>query len=197
MKRQEPVGAAAAEYVTLDKLHAWPKNPDPPSAKNVRELARSIRRFGFGAPMLARLANGEIIAGHARFLAAKRIKLDTVPVRFMDLTEGEAHLLALADNKHADNRVRDWTGDAIKEILEEAEAEGSDVENGTGFSEKDIDGLLGGDEDAEGGPRGKGGDGEPIESTFEILVTCEDEVEQAALLERFVSEGLKVKALLG
>lgn len=67
---EKPGTRPAAEDVALDRVHAWPRNPHPPSEKNVREIMQSIRRFGFGEPILARRENGEIIAGHARFLAA-------------------------------------------------------------------------------------------------------------------------------
>jgi ParB-like chromosome segregation protein Spo0J len=137
-----PVEAPAAEYVTLDRLTPWPKNPDPPSPKDVRTIARSIKRFGFGEPILARLANGEIIAGHARYLASRRLKLETVPVRWMDLSEDEAHVLALADNKIAANRKRDWDGEQIEGILDDLESKNVNLANGTGFTEEEIDSIL-------------------------------------------------------
>ena len=120
-------GEAAAEYVAIDRLHAWPKNPHPPSPRNVRELSRSIKRFGFGSPILARRENGEVICGHARLYAAKRLRMTEVPVRWSDLSESEAHVLALADNKLASNRKRDWDDDSIKEILEEAADHGVEI----------------------------------------------------------------------
>ena len=190
----------AAEDVTLDRIHPWPKNPDPPTPKHVREIMRSVKRFGWGEPILARVANGEIIAGHARYLAARRLKLATVPVRFMDLSEGEAHMLALADNKIPANRERDWTSDDIAGIMEELEANGTDVEMGTGFDEEEIDALIGDPDDpltSEGGEGGEGGGGGDDDAVYEVIVTCTDEAQQTELLERFAAEGLAVRALLG
>lgn len=94
----------AAEYVALSALKPWAKNPKSIESKDVRELARAIRRFGFGPPIVARRENGEIIAGHLRYAAAKHLKLATVPVRFMDLPAGEAHAMALADTKLHERR---------------------------------------------------------------------------------------------
>ena len=150
-----PDARPAAENVPLDRIHEWPRNPHKPSTQDVRDVARSIKRFGFGAPIVARQENGELIAGHSRYLAAKRLKLTTVPVRFMDLSEQEAHVHALADNKIPSNRKRDWTDESIAAILEEAEAAGVDVEAGTGFDEDEIDALL-----AEATGEGGGGDEE-------------------------------------
>ncbi len=66
--RAERISDPAAEWVPLDKLRPWVKNP----RKNdhaAREVAGSIRRFGFGAPLVARRQNLEIIAGHTRVKA--------------------------------------------------------------------------------------------------------------------------------
>ena len=62
-------------------------------------MAKSIKRFGFGAPIVARRADDEVIAGHTRLAAAVALGLTKVPVRFLDLDPADAHLLALADNK--------------------------------------------------------------------------------------------------
>ena len=48
------------------------------------------------------VTNGEIIAGHTRWKAAKELGLDRVPVRYLDLDPADAHLLAIADNRVAE-----------------------------------------------------------------------------------------------
>ncbi len=95
----------AAVWVPTAALKPWVKNP----RKNdhaVEQVAESITRFGFGNPILARRENGEIIAGHTRLKAALKLGLDVVPVRYLDLTEDEAHRLARADNKLAE--LAEW-----------------------------------------------------------------------------------------
>ena len=199
MKRAETAENKSFDDVPIGHLHPWPQNPHPPRAKDVREVARSIRRFGFASPIVARRENGEIINGHSRWLAARRLRLETVPVRWSDLPEGEAHMLALADNKIAANRERKWTDEAIAGLLEAAEAAGVDVEVGTGFSEEEIDDLLGGAEDAVeegGGGSGPGGGDERPGDVFEVLITCESEEQQTELLDRLTSEGLQVRAMV-
>lgn len=106
---------SAAEWVELDKIKGWDRNP---RTHDIDAIADSISRFGFGAPIVAR-RSGEIIAGHGRFLAAKQLGLIKVPVRFMDLTEKEAHLLVLADNRLTEKA--DWTstlGSVLSEFNE-------------------------------------------------------------------------------
>ena len=93
-----PSGEPAAVMVPVAALKPWAGNPrknDPA----VDEVAASIKRFGFGSPIIARQENGEVIAGHTRLKAAIRLKLASVPVRYLDLSAEAAHAYALADNK--------------------------------------------------------------------------------------------------
>jgi hypothetical protein len=130
---------AAAEYVTVASLRPWVKNPrknDPA----VAAVADSIKRFGFGSPIIARRENGEIIAGHTRLKAAIRLGLAEVPVRYLDLSEPEAHALALADNKVGE--LAEWDDAALADLLRDLTA--ADVSmDGLGFTTKEIDELIG------------------------------------------------------
>lgn len=92
----------------------WKKNPRR-NGPAVDKVVASMRRFGFGAPLLARRANREIVAGHTRALAAQKLGVELVPVRFLDLSEEDAHLLALADNKLGE--IAEWDDDGVLEIL--------------------------------------------------------------------------------
>lgn len=100
-KRKEP----AAVWVKLSKLLPWVGNPrknDPA----VIFAVESVKRFGWGAPLVARKANGEILAGHTRIKAAFQLGLKEVPVRYLDLSEKEAHAYAIADNKIGE--IAEW-----------------------------------------------------------------------------------------
>jgi len=108
--REEP----AAVWHPVSRLRGWEKNPRK-NAKAVDKVVESIRRFGWGAPILAREADGEVIAGHTRLLAAKKLGLEKVPVRFLDLDPADAHLLALADNKLSE--IAEWDAEAVSSIL--------------------------------------------------------------------------------
>lgn len=95
---------AAAEWIAVAQLVPWDQNPKKPTPADIDGVVESITRFGFGAPIVARQANLEIIAGHTRFQAARKMGLAEVPVRLLDVSEHDAHLLALADNElGADN----------------------------------------------------------------------------------------------
>jgi hypothetical protein len=129
---------AAAEYVTVASLRPWVKNPrknDPA----VAAVADSIERFGFGSPIIARRENGEIIAGHTRLKAAIRLGLAEVPVRYLDLSEAEAHALALADNKVGE--LAEWDGAALAEILRSMSDADIDV-SGLGWTDEELVGII-------------------------------------------------------
>ena len=127
----------AAVWVRLDELRPWEGNPrkDQP----VDDVASSIRRFGFAAPILARTDNGEIIAGHTRFKAAKKLGLDRVPVRWMDLTEPEARALALADNRLTE--VALWDDASLQDALRSLDDCGT-VLDSLGFTSEELDVFL-------------------------------------------------------
>jgi hypothetical protein len=83
-------------------LKAYPGNARTHSKKQIRQIAKSIKRFGFCNPVLID-DDGQIIAGHGRVEAAKLLGLLTVPtVRLSHLTEAERRAYILADNRLAE-----------------------------------------------------------------------------------------------
>jgi ParB-like chromosome segregation protein Spo0J len=95
----------------IEKLEVWEIARLIPNARNARthsdaqvaEIAGSILAFGFMVPVLVDSA-GLIIAGHGRVLAARRLKLDRVPVIIADhLSGAEKRAYAIADNRIALN----------------------------------------------------------------------------------------------
>ena len=80
--------------------------PDPRNARThpkrqVEQIAASIRAYGFTNPILID-ADGAIIAGHGRLLAAKAVGLAEVPtIELPHLSEAQQRALRIADNKIA------------------------------------------------------------------------------------------------
>ena len=136
----QPPTEPAAVWVPLAALKPWGKNPRN-NAKAVGKVAASIKRFGFGAPLLARPESGEVIAGHTRLLAAAKLGLATVPVRWMPgLTDAEAHALALADNRMGE--IAEWDDAALAEVLRELQAADESLLADTGFTDDDLARLF-------------------------------------------------------
>jgi hypothetical protein len=69
----------------------------------LEQLVASIRDFGFVVPVILD-ETGTILAGHGRWLAARKLGLETVPcIRISGLTESQKVAFALADNRIALN----------------------------------------------------------------------------------------------
>ena len=130
---------AAATWTPIGTIKPWDKNPRRNSSA-VDEVAKSIKRFGFGAPILARTQDRVVIAGHTRLKAAQKLGLDKVPVRFLDLDPAMARALALADNKLGE--LAQWDDEGLADVLRELEEAQVDFD-GLGFSDEELDDLLG------------------------------------------------------
>ena len=131
-KKKESIG----EYVDIDTLIEWEHNPRI-NTEAVSKVARSIERFGFASPVIAREEDRMVIAGHTRIAAARSLGLKTVPVRFMKLNRTEAELLAIADNKLGE--ISDWNEDMLKDILDALPE--NDLDD-IGFSSEELEILL-------------------------------------------------------
>jgi len=138
--RNVPDNQAAAVWEPLTVLQPWAANPRDNKAA-IDEVAKSIRRFGWGAPIVANARNGEIIAGHTRYAAAQKLKLDQVPVRWLDLDPADAHALALADNKVGE--VATWDDATLRQVLAELKEADESLLADTGFSDEELARLLG------------------------------------------------------
>ena len=83
----------------------------------VDAVASSIKNFGFKVPIVID-SNNEIINGHTRLKAAKKLGLETVPVIVADdLTPEQIKAFRLADNKVGE--IATWDENALAVELEE------------------------------------------------------------------------------
>lgn len=104
------------EIVEIERLKAYPLNAKKHPELQIQGIAESIQRFGFTQPVVVD-QNYEIIIGHGRVSAAKKLGLKQVPVvRREDLRPNEIKALRLIDNRIAES---DWDGDMLALDLEE------------------------------------------------------------------------------
>src|SRR5882724_7975411 len=105
----------------------------------VAEIAGSIRTFGFSNPILVSEA-GDIIAGHGRLAAARKLGLAEAPVVVLrGLTNFERRQLVLADNRIALNAG--WDAEMLSLELADLSAIGIDLSI-LGFSSKELAAAL-------------------------------------------------------
>jgi DNA modification methylase len=133
MKTQEVV------QTPIDALRPAKANARVHSKKQLKQIARSIQRYGFNAPVLIG-DDREIIAGHGRVEAAKLLGLTHVPsICLAHLNEIERRAYLIADNKIALNAG--WDQDLLAGEMQVLIDHGFDIAD-TGFSIAEADILL-------------------------------------------------------
>jgi len=119
------------------------RNSRTHSEEQVAQIAASIKEFGWTNPVLVD-AEGVIIAGHARVLAARKLGMDEVPVIVLaHLTPAQRRALVIADNKLALNAG--WNEEMLRGEMASLEADGFDLAV-VGFPDEELRALLAGAE---------------------------------------------------
>src|SRR3984893_5419155 len=127
--------ASRIERWPIERLVPYERNARTHSPQQVRQIADSIREFGFTNPILVDAAAG-IIAGHARLLAARDLKLAEVPVIVLShLSESQKRAYIIADNKLALNAG--WDEDMLRLELAALREEDFNLDL-TGFEEDEL-----------------------------------------------------------
>jgi|ERR1017187_4074114 DNA modification methylase len=135
------------EHWPIARLIPRITNPRTHSAEQVAQVAASMREFGWTNPILVG-ADNDVIAGHARLLAARDLGLPEVPViQLGHLTEAQRRALVIADNQLALNAG--WDEESLRielQVLREADFDLSLV----GFDDEDLARLLAAEEATAG-----------------------------------------------
>ena len=128
-------------HLPISGLKPWPRNARTHSMKQIKQIAKSIDRFGFTNPVLVDDDN-MILAGHGRVSAAKHLGMIEVPcLRLSDMSEAEKRAYVLADNKLALNTG--WDEDILATELQILLRDCDDIDiQLTGFDIPEIDTLL-------------------------------------------------------
>ena len=134
------------EYKDINELIPYINNPRINDGA-VDKVASSIKNFGFKNPIIIDKDN-EIIAGHTRLKAARKLGLDEVPtIKVDDLTEQQIKAFRIADNKTSE--FAEWDMELLGIELEGLE----DVF--TGFDDDEFADII------------SGGTGDVVEDNFE------------------------------
>jgi ParB-like chromosome segregation protein Spo0J len=137
---------SSTELLDISKLKPAAHNPRTHSKRQIKQIERSIRRFGFTNPVIVDDAD-EILARHGRVDAARNVGLLKVPcVRLSNMSPVEKRAYVIADNKLAINAG--WDGEILAAELQALSDLDFDVEL-TGFEMPEIDLLLSDSAEAE------------------------------------------------
>lgn len=132
-------------YQRPSALKPCPNNPRTHSKNQLKQVADSIKAFGFANPILVDEDN-VVIAGHGRLLAAKELALQDVPtIVLAGLREAQKCALRIADNKIALNAG--WDVELLEvELNTILTLEPEFTLEAIGFSTGELDTLLSPDE---------------------------------------------------
>lgn len=90
------------EYLAPTSLKPAARNPRTHSAKQLKQIAASISRFGFTSPVLVS-EDLTVVAGHGRLLAAQKLGLAEIPcIRLSHLSADERRAYLIAENRLAE-----------------------------------------------------------------------------------------------
>ena len=164
----------------LADIKPYEKNPRK-NDNAVDEVANSIKEFGFKVPIVIDKDN-VIVCGHTRYKASKKLGLEVVPcVVADDLTEEQIKAYRLADNKVSE--LAEWDIDLLGEELEDI----FDID----MSDFGFD-LL---EDEPTAPTERKDLSDKVGETYEVIIECDSEEQQAEIYERVRKEGLSCRVL--
>lgn len=163
----------------LQEIKPYEKNPRKNDGA-VDAVANSISQFGFKVPVVIDRDN-IIVCGHTRYKAAEKIGLKTVPcVVADDLTEEQIKAYRLADNKVGE--LAEWDiGLLNEELLDIFDIDMSDF----GFDLEVEDDTPPEREDLS----------EKVGETYEVIIECDNEMEQAEIYEKLRGEGYTCRVL--
>lgn len=90
------------DQTPVESLKPYERNSRKHSQQQLESIAAAIKEFGFTNPILID-ERRNVIAGHGRLEAAKKLKLETVPtITLSHLTEDQKRAYVIADNKLGD-----------------------------------------------------------------------------------------------
>jgi DNA modification methylase len=125
-------------YRRIDELKPDPANPRHHSKKQIRQIAASVKAFGFNVPVLID-HHGNVLAGHGRLLACHELGWTEVPAVCLDhLSAAQARAFMIADNRLAE--IATWDDRLLAEQLKDLSLLGLDFNlELTGFEMGEID----------------------------------------------------------
>ena len=131
----------------LDRLVAYSRNPRK-NDQAVDRMCASIREFGFKIPCLVR-GDGEVVDGHLRLEAARKLGITEIPViRCDEWTPAQVKAFRLLVNRSV--TWANWDEDLLALEIKELQGFEFNLEL-TGFDVPEIDNLIGGSQSGPGG----------------------------------------------
>lgn len=99
------------KWVELSAIKPNPNNRNKHKKSQIDELIEQIKFQGWRHPLIVSNQSGLLVVGHGRLMAARKMKLEKVPVSYQDFDSFEKeYAFAVADNAVASWSELDLTG---------------------------------------------------------------------------------------
>lgn len=121
----------------IETVMPYYRNAKLHDEEQIKKIAAQIATVGWDQPIVVD-TQGIIIKGHGRLAAAKSLGLTEVPVIVSDISEKEARLARIADNKVAESG---WDNDMLAQELADLKALGESLDL-SAFESKEVDEVL-------------------------------------------------------
>ncbi len=174
------------ELIDINLLKVDGKNPNVMTEKQHKQLAASIKKWGFIVPVITN--NEYLIAdGEQRFIVAKDLGMKQVRVIKLPVREVDRRLLRQVLNKLKGEHDKLLDAEEFQAIIDDGEKE-------------QLQSLLDLSDDKLLGYLNKLEGNEKLEEanylkTYEVVVECKDEADQEAIYNQLTSEGFKCRVL--
>ena len=128
------------ELAKIKELSSDPANVRKHDDRNLDSIKASLKRFGQQKPIVVD-GKGIVVAGNGTLDAAKSLGWKEIQIVRTELVGADAVAYAIADNRTAELAV--WDDDALAQTLASLKTDESIDELVTGFTEQEIDDLIG------------------------------------------------------
>ena len=170
----------------VDQLLANPLNFRLHPDNQQQALAGAIDDIGFIRSVTVNQRTGRVVDGHLRVTLAARSGVETLPVEYVDLDEAEEAQALLSLDPIAAMAASDKA--KLDELMRAVQSDDERVQTMiTEIAEREN---INFDQTEELGKT------EIIPEQYMILIECDNEQKQTELLEKFIEQGLKCRALI-
>lgn len=158
--------------VPVGELQTHPNNP---RRGDLEAIKRSIEVNGFYGAIVANKRTGYILAGNHRYLAARDLGYETLPVTWVDVGEREAKRILAADNKTSE--MGGYDDAVLTDLLEDLRD--SEMLEGSGYTDDNLNSLLDAMMKEQGSHYEEGAEGEGDDEADEEVDTSNAAIDAA------------------
>lgn len=162
-----------------------PKNRNQHSEEQIERLCKIIQYQGFRTPLIISNQSGQLVAGHGRLEAAKKLGMINLPVIFEDFENSDQEYAANV----SDNSIGAWAELDLAGINADLADLGPFDIDLLGLKDFRVDSAELNDPDQEGGEPG-------YKQQYGVMVVCESELQQEQIFYKLTNEGLECRVVV-